>query len=134
MYRPEFMNRSLSDFLTPLRGSGISFKKKHPQDFFTRHPPTQLPAWHLVGGLDLLTKSELTGAEPDDGYPVLLEDWIKRDGLKCLKVKLRGNDNEWDYQRLVEVGRIAMNSGVDWLSADFNCTVAEPGYVNDILD
>jgi len=133
-YGPEFMNRSLGDFLTPLNGSKLSFKDKYPQDFLIRYPPHQLPAWHLVGGLDSLTKSELTGAEPDDGYPILLNDWIQRDGLKCLKVKLRGNDSDWDYQRLVRVGRIAMNSEVDWLSADFNCTVAEPRYVNDILD
>ena len=87
-------------------------------------------AWHLVGGLDLLEASEGTGAEPADGYPVLLADWIRRDGLKCLKVKLRGNDAEWDYRRLVKVGAIGVENGVDWLSADFNCTVAEPAYVN----
>ena len=39
-------------------------------------PPKKLPAWHLVGGKDLLDDSELTGTEPDDGYPVLLGDWI----------------------------------------------------------
>jgi len=50
-----------------------------------------------------LEKSELTGGEPNDGYPVLLPDWIKRDGLKCLKVKLRGNDAPWDFSRLVAV-------------------------------
>ena len=83
-------------------------------------------AWHLVGGLDLLEESELTGKEPDDGYPVLLEDWIRRDGLKCLKVKLRGNDAAWDYGRLVKVGSIGLKNGVDWLSADFNCTVTDP--------
>ena len=49
----------------------------------------QLPAWHLVGGLDPLDAADLTGAEPDDGYPVLLRDWIDRDGLHCLKIKLR---------------------------------------------
>ena len=27
-----------------------------------------------------------------------------------------------------------MEEGVDWLTADFNCTVSEPAYVNDILD
>ncbi len=93
-----------------------------------------LPAWHLVGGLDPLDASELTGNEPDDGYPVLLADWIERDGLTCLKVKLRGNDPAWDYDRLVGVGEIAMTHGVPWLTADFNCTVLEPAYVNEILD
>jgi hypothetical protein len=32
------------------------------------------------------------------------------------------------------VGQIAVEEGVDWLTADFNCTVTDPQYVNDILD
>ncbi|MDB6030964.1 MAG: enolase superfamily enzyme related to L-alanine-DL-glutamate epimerase, partial [Verrucomicrobiales bacterium] len=68
------------------------------------------------------------------GYPVLLGDWIERDGLKCLKVKLRGNDADWDYQRLLRVGEIALAKGVEWLTADFNCTVMDPAYVTSMLD
>ena len=93
-----------------------------------------MPAWHLVGGKDLVDESELTGEEPDDGYPVVLGEWIRRDGLTCLKVKLRGNDAEWDYERLLKVGSIAIESGVLWLTSDFNCTVTDPAYVNGILD
>ncbi|MCX6902346.1 MAG: hypothetical protein NTW03_02465, partial [Verrucomicrobia bacterium] len=37
-------------------------------------------------------------------------------------------------QRLVRVGQIGVAGGVDWLSADFNCTVTDPAYVNEILD
>ena len=69
-----------------------------------------------------------------DALPVLLGDWIERDGLFCLKIKLRGNDAAWDYNRIVHVGRIALERGVRFLSTDFNCTVTEPRYVNDILD
>ena len=58
--------------------------------------PTSLVAWHLVGGKDPIERDELTGDEPDDGYPVLLRDWIARDGLTSLKVKLRGDDEDWD--------------------------------------
>jgi L-alanine-DL-glutamate epimerase-like enolase superfamily enzyme len=76
----------------------------------------------------------LTGAEPDDGYPVLLADWIRRDGLKCVKVKLRGNDGAWDFGRLIEVGEVGSANGVEWFSADFNCTVTDPAYVNEVLD
>jgi len=97
-------------------------------------PLRRLPAWHLVGGLDPLESEDLIGNEPQDGHPLLLRHWIERDGLKCIKVKLRGNDSAWDYLRLVRVGMIAMNSGVEWLSADFNCTVEDPAYVNEILD
>jgi L-alanine-DL-glutamate epimerase-like enolase superfamily enzyme len=133
-YGPEFMNRDLASFLQPASEAQVSFANKFPGDFLSAKRPNRLAAWHLVGGLDPLDLTELTGMEPDDGYPVTLEQWIERDGLKCLKVKLRGNDVEWDYQRLVKVGQIGVARGARWLSADFNCTVREPDYVNAILD
>ncbi|MHC4266346.1 MAG: enolase C-terminal domain-like protein [Planctomycetota bacterium] len=133
-YNSKFMNADLSNYLEPMKGKQISFEGKYPADFLQYPATISLPAWHLVGGRDLLDSSELTGDEPDDGYPVLLEDWIKRDGLKCLKVKLRGNDTKWDYERLFKVGQIAIENNVEWLTSDFNCTVQDPDYVNDILD
>jgi len=133
-YDAEFMNADLSAYLEPAEGADVSFAGKYPADFLVSPRAEVLPAWHLVGGMDLLDAAELTGSEPDDGYPVLLPDWIERDGLKCLKVKLRGTDPEWDYERVVKVGEIAIEHGVSWLTTDFNCTVTEPGYVNNILD
>ena len=35
---------------------------------------------------------------------------------------------------IVEVGRIAIANDVWWLTTDFNCTVQDPAYVNEILD
>jgi L-alanine-DL-glutamate epimerase-like enolase superfamily enzyme len=133
-YGPEFFSSDLSRFLEPAAGSGVSFKGRYPADFLDPHPPRQVRAWHLVGGVDLLEHGEETGAEPKDGYPVVLTDWIQRDGLKCLKVKLRGNDATWDYERMVRVGQLGMAGGAEWLTADYNCTVEEPGYVNQMLD
>jgi len=132
-YNGEWMNADLSAYLAPAHGTAVSFDGKFPADFLVARPE-RLPAWHLVGGKDLLDASEATGDEPVDGYPVLLPDWIDRDGLKCLKVKLRGNDAEWDYARLVQVGAIAAEHGALWLTTDFNCTVTDPAYVNEILD
>ncbi len=110
------------------------FKGKYPADFLVKPKSTSLRAWHLVGGLDPVEPSELKGDEPKDGYPVLLEDWIKTDGLKCLKIKLRGTDAAWDYKRIVQVGELSLKTGVEWLTTDFNCTVTDPNYVNEILD
>jgi L-alanine-DL-glutamate epimerase-like enolase superfamily enzyme len=133
-YNSEFMNRSLGEFLTPAEGASVSFAGRFPQDFLARQRHDRLRVWHLVGGLDPLERADLAGTEPKDGYPVLLREWIRRDGLKCLKIKLRGNDAEWDYQRMVKVGRIAIEENAEWLTADFNCTVTDPVYVNMILD
>jgi L-alanine-DL-glutamate epimerase-like enolase superfamily enzyme len=133
-YGPPFMNQDLAQFMEPAAGSQISFAGTYPGDFLASPRADELVAWHLVGGLDPLAPADLTGDEPDDGYPLLLADWIARDGLRCLKVKLRGNDAAWDYGRLLQVGQISLDGGVDWLTSDFNCTVTDPGYVTDILD
>ena len=133
-YTPEYMNEDLAHYLEPAEGSAVSFAGAYPRDFLVDPRPSVLTAWHLVGGKDPLDASELVGTEPSDGYPVLLADWIERDGLKCLKVKLTGNDAAWDYARLVKTGEIGIAGGVDWLTTDFNCTVTDVGYVNAILD
>ena len=133
-YSAEFLSCDLSQFLDPANDSAVEFAGRYPAEFLDANPPSTLPAWHLVGGLDPLDEGELTGNEPDDGHPVLLSDWIRTDGLTCLKIKLRGNNAEWDYDRLAKVGAIAIEHGVLWLTADFNCTVNDPAYVNEILD
>lgn len=133
-YNAEFMNNDLAAYLSPADGTNISFATKFPDEYLEKPRRDRLPAWHLVGGLDPIRPADLDGSEPTDGHPVLLQDWIEQDALRCLKVKLRGNDSSWDYERLVAVGRIGMERGVDWLCCDFNCTVTDPVYVIDILD
>jgi len=133
-YNKRYMNTDLSAYLSPEDASALSFKDAYPADYLVFPRPERLLAWHLVGGMDPIDESDLNGAEPDDGYPVLLSEWIRRDGLKSLKVKLRGNDARWDYQRLLRVGSVGLSQGIEWLSADFNCTVTDPAYVVDILD
>lgn len=135
-YSADYLSRDLADLLKPAQDvrSVVSFKNRHPADYLAPTPPARLPAWHLVGGLDALTAEDLTGNEPDDGHPTLLADWIRRDGLRFLKVKLRGTDAAWDYSRMIKVAALALPLGVEQFSADFNCTVTDPGYVNDILD
>jgi L-alanine-DL-glutamate epimerase-like enolase superfamily enzyme len=133
-YNRRFLNRDLAHFLEPADGAAVKFAGQYPDAYLIQRPPMRLLTWHLVGGVDPLERGDLTGQEPYDGYPVLLPDWIETDQLKCLKVKLRGTDEAWDYQRLVRVGDIAVPRDVVWLSADFNCTVTDPNYVNRILD
>lgn len=133
-YNSEYMNADLAHFIAPAERTRVSFAGKYPKDFLVFPRQDRMLAWHLVGGMDPIDTEELTGSEPDDGYPFLLSDWIQRDGLKCLKVKLRGNDPEWDYDRLVKVGKIGIEHDVYWMTSDFNCTVTDPAYVNDLLD
>ncbi|MEP6667870.1 MAG: enolase C-terminal domain-like protein [Chthoniobacter sp.] len=125
----EWMEGDLARYLDP----SLTFADRWPADFLTSRRD-RLPVWHLVGGLDPVEPEELTGSEPQDGYPILLRDWIRADGLRCLKIKLRGNDAPWDYARIVKIGQMSIEEGVTWLTADFNCTVTDPAYVTEILD
>lgn len=131
-YTQEYLSDDLDAYLEP-DDPGVSFAGQHPADYLDFPRRDRLPAWHLVGGKDPVEPDDLTGDEPDDGYPVLLRDWVRADGLTCLKVKLRGDDPAWDRDRLAKVGRLAVAEGVEHLSADFNCTVTDPGYVVEVL-
>ncbi len=126
----DLLTSDLGDFLEPQE----RFAGLRPARFSAATPRDSCRSGISIGGLDPISPEELTGKEPNDGYPILLRDWIRADGLQCLKIKLRGNDAAWDYDRIVQVGHIAIEEGVTWLTADFNCTVTDPAYVTDILD
>lgn len=133
-FNARYMNRDLASYFGG-RHAG-AFAGRYPEAYLVARAavPQRLAACHLVGGRDPLTPDELADDAPHDGYPVLLEDWIERDGLFNLKIKLTGNDAAWDYARIVRVGQIALRHGVRNLTTDFNCTVEEPAYVCDMLD
>ena len=133
-YTSEYMNRDLTHFLDPADDSSVSFSGCYPCNFLTPQRADTLPVWHLVGGMDPLEATDLNGNHVNDGEPVLLGDWISRDGLDCLKIKLRGDNASWDYERILRVSQIAAASGSFTLTADFNCTVTDPDYVISILD
>jgi len=133
-YNARYMSRDLATFVEPAADTEISFAGKYPNDFLRPSGLDRVCAWHLVAGLDPLEESDLTGHEPRDEDPVLLTDWIARDGLQCLKIKLSGDDADWDFDRIQRVGNIAITQHVNWLSVDFNCTAPDPAYVNLILD
>ena len=134
LYQRNFLSGDLSRFF----GDEAShWEGHHLEDYLVDDPPVQLPVWHLVGGLDPIEQDDVDSQPPDDGYPVTLRQWIERDGLTHLKIKLRGTDSSWDDARLRSVAKMASElSGQDrvWLSTDFNCTVTDPDYVNDLLD
>ncbi len=133
-YSAEDLRFDLSHYLDPAPGTQVSFAGRFPADFLQK-PVTRIPVWHLAGGLDPLEPGdEGSDRSPCDGHPFFLRDWIRQDGLKCLKIKLRGNDAGWDFDRMRRIGALGREEGVLWLTADFNCAVEDPSYVNGILD
>jgi len=99
-YGPEFIDHDLSRYL------GDEFAGKYVADYIHDAYKPELPIFHLVGGLDKLRRDEVAGDDPDDGLPVSLDQWIERDGLICYKVKLTGDDIDWDVARTAEVAQV----------------------------
>ena len=134
-YTPRFMNRDLSPLPRARTGERRLVRGQVP----VRLPRPPRPAAHprlapgRRQGPDRCRRAHGRTSRTT-ATRCCSRDWIRRDGLTCLKVKLRGNDAAWDYDRLVAVGDIAAEHGVTWLSADFNCTVTDPAYVNEMLD
>lgn len=100
-YGPRYMERDLSYYLGP------KFRGKYISDYIKPRYEEKIPVFHLVGGLDKLTKDEIGSEDPKDGFPVSLEEWIERDGVFCFKIKLNGVDIDWDVERTKTVARIA---------------------------
>jgi L-alanine-DL-glutamate epimerase-like enolase superfamily enzyme len=115
-YGPEHLNRDLGEYLD------AGFAGEFPEAHVSREPKPRMPLYHLVGALDALTGSDLA-ERAGDGLPETLGEWIARDGLTHLKIKLNGDDLEWDVGRVLAVDRAAEESapGRDWrYSLDFN--------------
>jgi len=125
----EFMGRDLGAYL------GRGFEGRYPADYLRREYAPELPIFHLVGGVDKLTRAELAAGDPRDGLPNCLEDWIERDGVFCLKIKLRGNDLEWDLARFKAVVGVLQARGVAdcFLTADTNEMCDSPQYCIEML-
>ncbi len=119
-YGPRHMAHDLSFYL------GDGFHGRYISDYLRPRYAARLPVFHLVGGLDKLTRDEVDASDPRDGLPVALEDWIRRDGVFCFKVKLSGVDVDWDVQRTRAAAEIAsetlreMGRSRFFISADAN--------------
>jgi L-alanine-DL-glutamate epimerase-like enolase superfamily enzyme len=99
-YGPEFMRFDLARYL------GSSFQHLYPAHFLRQAYLPTVPIFHLIGGLDALRKDEIgENVRPTD-LPNSLDQWIERDGVFCLKIKLRGSDLAWDIHRTLEVSRV----------------------------
>ena len=131
-YGPEFLPHDLGRYLGP------EFAGETLDQYVTKEPKPRMPLYHLVGALDPLAPEDVTKAI-GDGIPEHLGDWILRDGLTHLKIKLNGDDLNWDVDRVVAVNWIAEQAqrqrGVNawWYSLDFNERCQNVQYLLDFL-
>ncbi len=128
----EFMNDDLSDYLDD------QFHGEYLDQYTLREPKERMPLYHLIGALDPLTQDDVTD-DPKDGLPVTLDEWIKADGLTHLKIKLAGDNFEWDVERVARIEAAAVEAQAEqgcteWFySLDFNEKCESANYVLDFL-
>ena len=133
-YGPDFMKYNLSKYL------GKEFKGKYLSFYLKNNLEEKLPIFHLVGGVDKLEKEEVKDKDSQDNLPGSLEEWIEREGIFCFKVKLRGNDINWDVERTKKVAQVAekvlSKKGKDkfFLSVDSNEMCDNPEVVIEYLN
>jgi L-alanine-DL-glutamate epimerase-like enolase superfamily enzyme len=115
---------------------GANFNRSWLDQYVKREPCPRLPLYHLVGALDPLTAADV--ASPiGDGLPENLPEWIIRDGLTHLKIKLNGDDPAWDLERIISIDRIASDTvaGTQWrYSLDFNERCSNVEYLIELLN
>jgi L-alanine-DL-glutamate epimerase-like enolase superfamily enzyme len=129
---PEFIAADLSHFLS------AEFAGEYLDRYTLRQPRPRMPLYHLVGALDPLTERDIP-QRVDDGLPETLPEWIARDELTHLKIKLNGDDLAWDVERVVSVERVAAETQAArgctvWqYSLDFNERCDSVEYVLEFL-
>lgn len=131
-YGPEFLPHDLGHYL------GKEFSGETLDQYVLKEPKPRMPLYHLVGALDPITPADVT-KPVGDGLPESLGEWILRDGLTHLKIKLNGDDLTWDVDRVVAVNWAAEEAqrhrGVTewWYSLDFNERCQNVEYLLDFL-
>lgn len=129
----EFMSHDLSEYLDE------QFAGEYLDQYTLRQPQEKLPLYHLVGALDPLTEQDVA-ERIKDGLPETLAEWIAADGLTHMKIKLAGDNLDWDVGRVLSVDRVAAEAQAargceQWYySVDFNEKCENVQYVLDFLN
>lgn len=101
-------DRMLREGLLDLRPADV-VPEATPEDLqaaLPERPLDRVALRHTVGLVDPVTAADLDPDHPlDDGFPVTLEDYLRVDGVRYLKVKVAG-DAEADIARLTAIAGV----------------------------
>ena len=129
----KFMNYDLSEYLD------IEFKREYLDQYTLRQPKERMPLYHLVGALDPLTEADIA-KKIGDGLPETLAQWITHNGLTHMKIKLSGDNFDWDVDRTLAINVVAEETQAKrgcsawYYSVDFNEKCANVDYVINFLE
>jgi len=132
---PEHLPSDIGQLLGDTAYDGLTLDR-----FISPNPTPTLPLYHLVGALDPLTDEDVV-TPVNDGLPETLGQWIERNELTHLKIKLNGDDSRWDLQRIIRIHDVAnqtLNRGSSTgkpfaYSLDFNERCPDEEYVLTLL-
>ena len=130
---PAFCNHDLAHYLDQ------QFAGEYLDSYTLRQPKPTMPLYHLVGALDPLTDGDVD-EKIGDGLPETLAEWTVADGLTHFKIKLAGDDLDWDVDRVLAVERVVAEAKrtadpAAWqYSCDFNEKCQDAAYVVEFLD
>ena len=131
-YGRDFMTHDLSHYLGP------EFKSEYLDRYLLMEPSARLALYHSVGASDAIEDSDIR-KPTDDGLPETLSGWIRYNGLTHIKIKLAGDDLEWDLDRVVRIDRTTtevqtQRRVITWAySLDFNERCPNVGYLLEFL-
>ncbi|MFG3700598.1 enolase C-terminal domain-like protein [Micromonospora sp. NPDC047620] len=121
MYTPDHLAHDLGACVDP------TLAGRYPGEFLTA-PRRRLPVQHVVGTADPLRPGDAGGARS-------LEEWLRRDGVRHVKIKVPGRDPDADARRIAEVHRVASARTADVvLSVDPNEGYPGPAALGAMLD
>lgn len=131
-YTREYLSEGLDRYL------GADFKGDHLERYVLKEPKPRMPLYHLVGAVDPIVESDIT-KRINDGLPETLPEWINYNGLTHIKIKLNGDDLDWDTNRVLTVDRVsaetmAKRGTKQWFySLDFNEKCPNVQYLLEML-
>jgi len=131
-YTADFMPYDLSHYL------GGDYKGESVGRYVLPKPAPRMALYHSVGASDPIVESDIH-KRIGDGLPETLPEWIRFNGLRRIKIKLAGNDMEWDLARVVHIDRATTETQqerrvAEWFySLDFNEQCPNVGYLLEFL-
>jgi L-alanine-DL-glutamate epimerase-like enolase superfamily enzyme len=131
-YGPDCMRHDLSHYI------GEEFKGEYLSKYVLEKPKATMPLYHLVGAVDPLVEADIV-KKVGDGLPETLPEWIRFNGLRNIKIKLNGEDMQWDTQRVLRVNQVAAETmqkigRKEWVySLDFNEKCPNVAYLIEML-
>jgi L-alanine-DL-glutamate epimerase-like enolase superfamily enzyme len=117
---------------------GTEFAGERLNNYLSPSPRASLPLYHLVGALDPIFDQDIA-VRVNDGLPETLSEWVLADALTHIKIKLGGDNLDWDVNRVLAVDRAVTiaetQRGADsWFySLDFNEQCADVSYLLEFL-